>query len=122
MRAAEFAKLKRGARVRRSKRKVARVAGVPVDQLVICPSCGEPMRLLELSTFTVQTLHTGTHRRAGADLKRSAWHMSVATNWRPGLSGLIAHEREKPIAQEANPAKCKHHAHKQNRRVNPPPD
>jgi hypothetical protein len=48
-----LAKLKHGARVRRPRtRKIARVAGVRVDQLVMCPSCGEPMHLSELSTFT----------------------------------------------------------------------
>ena len=53
MRVPGFAKLKRGAGVRRPrKRKVARVAGVRVDQLVMCPSCRDPMHLSELSTFT----------------------------------------------------------------------
>ena len=53
MRVPGLAKLKRGERARRPRnRKIARVAGVRVDQLVMCPSCGEPMHLSELSTFT----------------------------------------------------------------------
>src|SRR5580692_6977530 len=53
MRVPGLAKLKHGARLRRPrKRKIARVAGVRVDQLVMCPSCGESMHLSELSTFT----------------------------------------------------------------------
>jgi tRNA(Ile2) C34 agmatinyltransferase TiaS len=55
MRVAGLAKLKDGARMRPlGKRKIARVAGVLVDQLVMCPSCGEPMHLSELTTFTCE--------------------------------------------------------------------
>jgi tRNA(Ile2) C34 agmatinyltransferase TiaS len=46
-------KLKYRLRVRgRRKSKVVRVAGARVDQLVTCPSCGQPMRLSELGKFT----------------------------------------------------------------------
>ena len=53
MRVPGLNKLKRNVRVRRPRaHKAARVAGVRVDQLVTCPSCGNPMQLSDLWMFT----------------------------------------------------------------------
>jgi tRNA(Ile2) C34 agmatinyltransferase TiaS len=48
-------KFKFRAKVRRHRKsKVARVAGVRVDQQVTCPSCGGPMHLSELWQFNCE--------------------------------------------------------------------
>lgn len=53
MRVPGLTTLKRRVRVRRLRtHKAARVAGVRVDQLVTCPSCGDPMHLSDLWMFT----------------------------------------------------------------------
>jgi tRNA(Ile2) C34 agmatinyltransferase TiaS len=52
MRVPGLLKSEDGARGRRLRRgKVARVAVVCVDQLVTCPSCGNPMQLSKFRTF-----------------------------------------------------------------------
>ena len=54
----------------RRKGKVARVAGVRVDQLVTCPSCGDPMHLSELGMFSCkQCKHELTAEQALAVLE-----------------------------------------------------
>jgi hypothetical protein len=53
MRVLGLTKLKQSVRVRRLRtHKAARVTGVRVDQLVTCPSCGDPMHLSDLWIFT----------------------------------------------------------------------
>jgi len=44
-------KIRRRLQRRPRKRKVARVSNVSIDQPVVCPSCGNSMRLSELLTF-----------------------------------------------------------------------